>query len=162
MKPSLKTLNTRVLAAIGTVAMWAAPTVTSASGARFGAPSVASVREPLNSGSGALQVLLSLALVVGAILLLGWLARRLRVLPRGRGGALRVVDEVALGSKERAVIIEVDGARLVLGVGDGRVVMLHKSDPSVAPGVSSSALDQVPAAPLPYRFAELLGKGFGR
>jgi len=162
MKAPFKTLNAGFFAAVGSVAMWAAPTVTSAGGARFGAPSVASVREPINSGSGALQVLLSLALVVGAILLLGWLARRLRVLPRGRGGALRVVDEVALGSKERAVIIEVDGARLVLGVGDGRVVMLHRSDPSAAPDAASSALDQVPAASLPYRFADLLGKGFGR
>jgi hypothetical protein len=57
MRPPLKTLNAGVLAAIGTVAMWTAPSVTSAGGARFGAPSVASVREPLNSGSGALQML---------------------------------------------------------------------------------------------------------
>jgi flagellar protein FliO/FliZ len=162
MKTPLKHIDAGVCAIVVGLALWAAPAVTIASDARFGAPSVASVREPINSGSGALQVLLSLALVVGAIVLLGWLARRLRVLPRGRGGALRVVDEVALGSKERAVIVEVDGARLVLGVGDGRVVMLHKSDPSAVAGVASSGSEQVPAGQLPYRFAELLGKGLGR
>jgi flagellar biogenesis protein FliO len=147
MKAPLKYIDAGVCALVGGLALWAAPVI--ASDARFGAPSVASVREPINSGSGALQVLLSLALVIGAIVLLGWLARRLRVLPRGRGGALRVVDEV-------------DGARLVLGVGDGRVVMLHKSDPSAVAGAASSGSEQVPAGQLPYRFAELLGKGLGR
>lgn len=160
MKTPLAYIDAGVCAVVGGLALWAAPAI--ASDARFGAPSVASVREPVNSGSGALQVLLSLVLVVGAILLLGWLARRLRVLPRGRRGALRVVDEVALGSKERAVIVEVDGARLVLGVGDGRVVMLHKSDPSAVAGATSSGNEHVAAGPLPYRFAELLGKGLGR
>jgi flagellar protein FliO/FliZ len=160
MKAPLKNIDAGVCALVGGLALWAVPVI--ASDARFGAPSVASIREPINSGSGALQVLLSLALVIGAIMLLGWLARRLRVLPRGRGGALRVVDEVALGSKERAVIVEVDGARLVLGVGDGRVVMLHKSDPSAVAGAASSGNEQVPAGQLPYRFAELLGKGLGR
>ena len=160
MKAPLKYIDAGVCALVGGLALWAAPVI--ASDARFGAPSVASVREPINSGSGALQVLLSLALVIGAIVLLGWLARRLRVLPRGRGGALRVVDEVALGSKERAVIVEVHGARLVLGVGDGRVVMLHKSDPSAVAGAASSGSEQVPAGQLPYRVAELLAKGLGR
>lgn len=160
MKAPVKCIDAGVSALLGSLALWAAPVI--ASDARFGAPSVATVREPINSGSGALQVLLSLTLVIGAIVLLGWLARRLRVLPRGRGGTLRVVDEVALGSKERAVIVEVDGARLVLGVGDGRVVMLHKSEPSAVAGAASSGIEQVPAGQLPYRFAELLGKGLGR
>ena len=162
MTRPLKYINSAVCAVAGGVLIWAAPTVASASGARFGAPSVASARDPISSGSVALQVLLSLALVVGAILLIGWLARRLRVMPSGRGGALRVVDEVALGSKERAVIVEVDGARLVLGVGDGRVVMLHRSDPTAAPGRASAGVEQVPATPSSYRFAQLLSKGLGR
>jgi flagellar protein FliO/FliZ len=117
------------------------------------------------TGGGAMQVLLSLAIVIGAIVLLGWLARRLRVMPRGRSGALRVVDEVALGAKERAVILEVDGARLVLGVGEGRVMLLHRGeaaaqramDPAEVSAVSSGG-DTI-AQP---SFGDLLQKALGR
>jgi flagellar protein FliO/FliZ len=148
----------RVLSAacLVTLPAWAA----AETGARFGAPAVASAREPLTTGGGALQVLLSLALVLGAILLLGWVARRLRVLPRGRSGAMRVVDEVALGAKERAVILEVDGARLVLGVGEGRVALLHRGE-AVATPVPSVA-DATGAAPATPGFAELMSKALGR
>lgn len=133
-------------------------------GARFGAPASAAAREPLAAGGDAMQVLLSLGLVLAVIVLLGWLARRLRVMPRGRSGALRVVDEVAVGAKERAVILEVDGVRLVLGVGEGRVSVLHRSEtPSVDAGAVQAM--EVPAraatAPVP-RFADLLGKALGR
>lgn len=131
-----------------------------ADGARFGAPAAAATREPVSAGGGVMQVVLSLGIVLGAILLLGWLARRLRVMPRGRGGALRVVDEVALGAKERAVILEVDGARLVLGVGEGRVTLLHRGDVAAAP--SAIVADQTPSGPVPPRFADLLNKALGR
>jgi flagellar protein FliO/FliZ len=107
-----------------------------------------------------MQVVLSLAIVLGAIVLLGWVARRLRVMPRGRGGALRLVDEIALGAKERAVILEVDGARLVLGVGEGGVTLLHRGDAAASP--AAAATDPAPSAPVPQRFADLLAKALGR
>jgi flagellar protein FliO/FliZ len=151
--------------------LWAAATAVSPAwasgeaGGRFGAPAVAAAREPLAAGGDALQVLLSLGLVLGAILMLGWLARRLRVLPRGRSGALRVVDEVALGAKERAVILEVDGARLVLGVGEGRVAVLHRSETlsTSAMAVDAPSPDATSERPSARpRFAELLDKALGR
>ena len=130
-----------------------------ADGARFAAPVAASAAEPVSAGGGVLQVVLSLAIVLGTILLLGWLARRLRVMPRGRSGALRVVDEVAIGAKERAVILEVDGARLVLGVGEGGVTLLHRGD---AVAVPAAVVDPAPPATSPPRFADLLNKALGR
>jgi flagellar protein FliO/FliZ len=128
---------------------------------RFAAPTAA-VREPVASGAGIVQVLLSLVVVVAAILLLGWAARRFRTLPLGRGGALRIVDELALGAKERAVILEVDGERLVLGVGEGRVALLHRSPapPQVAAPAAEGPAGAV--APAPQRFAELLRQAVGR
>jgi flagellar protein FliO/FliZ len=153
VRRSSRTLS---VACLATLPAWAV----AGTGARFGAPAVASAREPLTTGGGALQVLLSLALVLGAILLLGWAARRLRVLPRGRSGAMRVVDEVALGAKERAVILEVDGARLVLGVGEGRVALLHRGEAPATP--APSAADATGAAPAAPGFAELMSKALGR
>lgn len=141
----------------------AAPALSAATGARFGAPAVSSVREPLATGGGVLQVMLSLALVLAVIFVLGWLARRLRMMPKGRTGALRVMDEVAIGAKERAVILEVDGVRLVLGVGEGRVVLLHRSDvvtPASEATVAGS--DAAPGAVRSPGFADLMNKALGR
>ncbi len=128
---------------------------------RFAAPSSA-VREPVASGAGIVQVLLSLLIVVAAILLLGWAARRFRSLPLGRGGSMRIVDELTLGAKERAVILEVDGERLVLGVGEGRVALLHRS-PAPAQGAAPAPEAPVGAVvPAPQRFAEMLRQAVGR
>jgi flagellar protein FliO/FliZ len=81
-------------------------------------------------------------------------------MPRGRSGVLRVVDEVALGAKERAVVVDVEGVRLVLGVGEGRVALLHQgAAPAPAP---AEAGIPTPAAPMPPRFADLLNKALGR
>jgi flagellar protein FliO/FliZ len=131
--------------------------------ARFAEPSAAATADPAALGGGTMQVLLSLAIVIAAIVLLGWLARRLRVMPRGRTGALRVVDEIALGAKERAVILEVDGARLVLGVGEGRVALLHHATAATAVAAADTApADTAPATAGAPRFAELLTKALGR
>jgi flagellar protein FliO/FliZ len=147
------TLTSLLAATLGSAAL-------AADGARFAAPVAASAREPVSAVGGVMQVVLSLAIVLGAILLLAWVARRLRVMPRGRSGALRIVDEVALGAKERAVILEVDGARLVLGVGEGRVTLLHRGDASAAP--AAVVVDPVPSGTAPPRFADLLNKAIGR
>lgn len=94
---------------------------------KFAAPATAVAAQDLNSGGGVLQIFGSLALVVATILVIGWIARRMRAIPQGRGGHLKVVDEVTIGPKERAVIVQVDGMHLVLGVGEGRVSLLHRS-----------------------------------
>lgn len=139
--------------------------VASAEGGRFAAPAAAASDAGAAVGGGAVQLLLSLVIVVGAIVLLGWLARRMRVMPRGRGGALRVVDEIALGPKERAVVLEVDGARLVLGVGEGRVALLHRGDAAaVVADLPAAVPADAPAgaSAAQPRFADLLQKALGR
>jgi flagellar protein FliO/FliZ len=99
---------------------------------KFAAPSATAATQDLDSGGGVLQIFGSLALVLATILVIGWIARRVRAIPRSRGGRLKLIDEVTIGPKERAVILEVDGMHLVLGVGEGRVTILHR-----APAISS-------------------------
>ena len=147
------------LAPLLVVAHGATQAAPGAPAARFAAPSAAAAAAPV-AGGGALQVLLSLALVVAAIVLLGWAMRRIRRLPQGRGGALRLVDEVALGAPARAALLEVDGARLVIGVGDGRVALLHRSDVAAAAATASPVTP--PAAAAPPRFADILKQALGR
>ena len=66
-------------------------------------------------------LLLVLALIAG----LGWAAQRLRQ-GRGTGGRhLRIVDALPLGTRERLVLVEVDGERVLIGIAGGRIERLH-------------------------------------
>ncbi len=72
-----------------------------------------------------LQVTLALCIVLGAIFLCSWLARRMRNIGVGHAGTINVVAEVRLGPKERAVLLQVGTAQLLLGVAPGQVTALH-------------------------------------
>lgn len=69
-----------------------------------------------------LQMVLGLGLVVGVILLLAWGLRRLSNLhPSGK---MKVVATLPLGTRERAMLIEVGDRQVLLGVAPGRVSLL--------------------------------------
>jgi flagellar protein FliO/FliZ len=71
-----------------------------------------------------LTVLLSLLLILGGFVALAWFSRR--YLPGvGRQGAVRIVGATAVGTRERVVVVEIDGTWLLLGVGGGNVRLLH-------------------------------------
>jgi flagellar protein FliO/FliZ len=95
----------------------------------------------------------SLLLVIGLILGLGWLARRM---PGMRGGnqstQLKVVASVALGPRDRAVVLDVGGQQLLVGVGQGGVRTLHTLEHPL-PVIESTA---------PSAFAHVLAQHFGR
>ena len=97
----------------------------------------------------------ALVLVVGLILALSWLARRIPALGGGGAGAhpaLRVVGSLALGPRDRLVVVAVGGTQLLLGVGAGGTRTLHTLDqPLPAPG----------DRPTPA-FAQLLAQHFGK
>jgi flagellar protein FliO/FliZ len=73
-----------------------------------------------------LQVMLGLGLVLAAIAGSAWLLKRLGQGQVGATGALRVVAGVAVGPKERVVLVDVGEIRLVLGVAPGQVRTLHQ------------------------------------
>lgn len=138
---------------------WVAET---APGGRFAAPTEITASPAFSGGGSFLQILLSLLLVIGTIFLVGWAVRRIKTMPKGRRGLVRVVDEVGLGAKERAVVIEVDGVRLVVGVGDGRVTLLHRyaasSDKQQSTDTETDASGDVASLP----FIDVLKKSLGR
>ncbi|HUK02318.1 MAG TPA: flagellar biosynthetic protein FliO [Steroidobacteraceae bacterium] len=90
----------------------------------FAAPQIASA-PAATTASGLGAVALALALVLGAIFALAWLARRVRGTGGRAAGALDVLAQVQLGPKERAVLIKVGATQLLLGVAPGRVNALH-------------------------------------
>ena len=79
-----------------------------------------------SSFASLLQVLFGLGLVLAAIAGTAWLLRRLAPGQVSAASSLRVVGGVAVGPKERVVLVDVGETRLVLGVAPGHVSTLHQ------------------------------------
>ena len=73
-----------------------------------------------------MQVMLGLGLVLAAIAATAWLLKRLSPGQVTAAGSLRVVGGVAIGPKERVVLVDIGDTRLVLGVAPGHVSTLHQ------------------------------------
>jgi flagellar protein FliO/FliZ len=78
---------------------------------------------PLSIASVA-QLALSLAAIVALILAVSWVLKRLKLgVTRSRGDIV-VIDQLALGPRERIVLLQVGGSQVLVGVGSGGVVGL--------------------------------------
>ncbi len=131
----------------GLRATWAAllalPGLALAAGNEPGrAESAASAVPPLPGGGMLAQLTLGLAVVLVLAIGLSWFLRRY-ALPRG--GAIRVIGGLPLGSRERLLLIEVDEARLLLGITPSQIQTLHVFAP-----VTSR-----PAETVPFEIASL-------
>lgn len=73
------------------------------------------------------EVALALMLAVVTIVLLAWLLRRLQRGTAAPGvGRLRVVGTLALGPRERLVVVDAAGTQILLGVAPGGISRLHE------------------------------------
>ncbi len=81
--------------------------------------------------AGLLQVLASLAFILAVIVALAWLATRLRLTPRSASSAVRVLADVAVGPKERVVLVKVGDAQALVGVGADGVRSLQLLDRAI-------------------------------
>ena len=97
---------------------------------------VGSALTPLNSGQLG-QMVLGLAVVLGLIGAAAWFLRRHPRL-RGAEGAIKVVGGPPLGARERLLLVEVEGERLLLGVAPGRVQTLHRCEPSFSASLAQA------------------------
>lgn len=71
------------------------------------------------------QVILSLLLVLAAIGLIAWFLKRINMPQNAAGSALKIISGVAVGQRERIVLVEVNDTWLVVGVAPGQVTALH-------------------------------------
>jgi flagellar protein FliO/FliZ len=92
----------------------------------------------MTSGS-VLQVVLSLLLVLAAVVVVGWILKRINLPQQGAGNALKVISGVAVGQRERIVLVEVNDTWLVVGVAPGQVNALHTMPKGFLPSASSPA-----------------------
>lgn len=72
-----------------------------------------------------LQMLCALALVIGFLLLAAFLFRRFGGRAFGKPGVMRLVGGLALGPRERIVIVEIEETWLVVGLVPGQIKTLH-------------------------------------
>ena len=82
-------------------------------------------------GSPLLQVSGALFGIIAFILIAAWLTKRFGLAGKTAGTrGLKVSASTTLGPRERVVIVEVDDARLVLGVTASNINVLHKLPPA--------------------------------
>ena len=102
----------------------------------------------------------ALLIVLAAVFAAGWVMRKLRSFGPDQPGGLQVVAQVALGTKERAVIVRVHDVHVLVGVAPGRVSALHTwtASPQESPVPVSDTQQAKVQTP---SFQELLKKSLG-
>ncbi len=94
-------------------------------------PALAAEQPPEVNAGSLLRLIFGLAVVVGLIVGLSVLLRRLNGLQARGGSQMRVLSAVSLGNREKAVLMQVGDKQLLVGVAPGRVQTLHVFDEPV-------------------------------
>jgi flagellar protein FliO/FliZ len=102
------------------------------------------------------QVFFGLLLVVGTILALAWLSRRLGGALPGNGKIMKILAVLPLGTREKIVLVDVGGQQLILGVTPGQINTLQVFTQPIVPAVQTVAtksIVQIPGKNLAARSA---------
>ncbi|MDP1898341.1 MAG: flagellar biosynthetic protein FliO [Sulfurimicrobium sp.] len=70
-------------------------------------------------------MLFGLVVVLSTVAAAAWLLKRFAPGQVSAGGAIRLIGGIAVGPKERVVVVEVGETWLVVGVAPGQVTALH-------------------------------------
>jgi len=87
--------------------------------------------EPVSMGN-VVQLVIALVVVLLAIAGVGWMVRRLGRFPAGTSGVLKVLGGLAMGQRERVVLLQVGDKQLLVGVAPGRIETLYVLDEPLA------------------------------
>ncbi|MBN6150075.1 flagellar biosynthetic protein FliO [Xanthomonas sp. AmX2] len=90
--------------------------------AKSAAPAASSAPSP----PGLIGAFFALLLVLGLIVGLAWLLKRMPGSGFRPADGLRVVASLSVGAKERVVVVDVNGEQLLLGVSPGGISALHR------------------------------------
>jgi flagellar protein FliO/FliZ len=120
----------------------------------------------VNPGSGRaalLQTTIGLIVVIAIIYALAWLAKRTNLGALGRDKGLKVLVVLPLGTREKAVLVDIAGTQMLLGVAPGRVSTLHIFPRPVVEAEPqrpiTSSLSASTASEFSKKLNEFLGQG---
>ncbi len=116
---------------------------------------ISQTASPLSIGSLA-QLTLSLIAIVALIFAIGWVLKRFKVaLPRGSKD-MEVLDQVAVGERERIALVRVGDHQVLVGIGAGGIVPL-----SPLPMPISLRTAAPPALPFAERLRDMMKRSGG-
>ena len=95
-------------------------------------PSRLSTGQELDVTSSVMQVVMGLGVIILVILVLAWLLKRVYRWQAPQQ-SMKVVSSLALGTRERALLIDVKGQQMLLGVTAQQVTLLKAFDEPVMP-----------------------------
>lgn len=81
--------------------------------------------ESIVSVDSMLQMVAGLLLVLCLIGAAAWVLKRFSIFPQTVSGGIKIVASASVGQRERVVIVEVEGTRLILGVTPQQINTLH-------------------------------------
>lgn len=110
--------------------------------------------ESIVSVGSMLQMIAGLLLVLLLIGAIAWALKRFAIFPQAASGAVKVIASASVGQRERVVIVEVEDARLVLGVTPQQINTLHCLPKNSASDTNLSSIHSSVNEP----FSEELGR----
>lgn len=90
-------------------------------------------------GNELLSLVASLLVVIGTIVVLGWVYSRSKLFGGAGNDTINIVASRALGSKERLIVVEVGGKQLLLGMTTSQVQTLHVFESPVVDAADTAA-----------------------
>ena len=84
------------------------------------------------------QMIFGLLIVVGAILAIAWLIKRMGYVQTRASGVLKVLGGISLGQRERAVILQVGAKQLLVGIAPGSIRTLYVLDEPIEETVTTA------------------------
>jgi flagellar protein FliO/FliZ len=105
------------------------------------------------------RIITGLALVVAAILLSAWLARRFGLAGPGprRPAQLRLLSTLALGPRHKLAVIEIEQQRLLVGIGPQGLTLLHTLAAASQPAAQQDLAECTAPGPGPESASEPSG-----
>ncbi len=123
----------------------------------FAAPQTTAPPPPIGV-HGLTEVAFALMVVLGAIFVVAWVLRRMRLVGNRMGSELDVLATVQLGQKERAVLLKLGKKQILLGVAPGQVSALHVLDEPLEVAKPPAALGADPR----NSFGAILKRSLGK
>ncbi len=103
-------------------------------------------------------MIVGLMAVLGIIFVLAWLSKRFNIATPGGNSNMRLVSAMSVGQKEKLLLVEVEGEKLLLGVTPHQISRL-KEYGKVVDSESLSGDDVPPKTDFSERMSKLLKAG---